>query len=94
MSKIDDDQLYQISQELIEIWETFSEAMREQKLDIVELSFRTKLTNRELEDGLHNYSDIGVKNMFKIAYALGLKVDINLNKSDEKRGKGWITQTD
>ena len=45
-----DEQLYKVSQILIEIWDTLSEAMAEQTIDIAELSHRTGLTELELED--------------------------------------------
>lgn len=73
----DNEKVYQVSQALIEIWEAVAEAMKEQDVDIYELSYRTGLPDRELEDYLQNYADAKIGTLFKIVSALGLSIKIN-----------------
>jgi hypothetical protein len=78
------DHLYQVSQALIEIWESLGDVMTEQDVSIDLLSYKTGLTERELEDYLHNYADVKVGTLFKIARALDRTVSIKVE--DAKQG--------
>ena len=71
-----DTQVYEVSQVLIEIGETLGEAMAEQNIDIAELSYRTKLEERVLEDCLQNYADVKIGILIRIATALGKTIDV------------------
>jgi len=77
MSQIDK-QLYQDTQALIEIWEAIHAAMYEKNLDVQELSIRTKIPERELEDCLYNYADAKLRTLFKIAGAVGKVVNVRI----------------
>lgn len=74
--KRDNEELYRVTQTLIEIWEAVAEAMSRQHVDIVELSYRTGLSERELEDYIPNYADVKIGTLFKIASALNLDIRV------------------
>jgi len=75
-----DEQLYQDTQTLIEIWDKLTEVRQAQipPLDLLELSFRTELSERELEDYFNNYADVKIKTLLKIARAAGKTVKIDI----------------
>ncbi len=79
-----DDHLYQVSQTLIEIWESLNDVMTEQDVSIDLLSYKTGLTERELEDYLRNYADVKIKTLFKIASALGRTVSIKVEDAKQE----------
>ena len=76
-----EDNLYKTSQILIEVWETLNEAMTEQKIDLVELSFRTGSSELELEDYLQNYADAKVGIVVKIASALNRTISMQVGNA-------------
>ena len=78
MTQIDKD-LFDDTQKLIEIWDTLTEAMATQKVDIAELSCLTLIPERELEDYLENYADVKLRTLFKIARTLKCSITIGIS---------------
>lgn len=72
------DQLYRVTQVLIEFWDTINEIMKKQNIDINELHFRTGIETRELEDYTQNYANAPIPNIIKIATALDKTITIKL----------------
>jgi len=72
------DLVYQTAQFLIGVWDDVREAMERQNVDSLELSFRTEIEQRELDDYLENFADIKVGKLYKIVKALNLDLQINV----------------
>ena len=77
-----DDQLYRVTQVLIEFWGTISEVMKEQNVDTNELFFRTGIEVRELDDYIQNYANANIPTMVIIAAALGKTITIGLDDAE------------
>lgn len=75
----DNQDVYKNAQALIELWDKITAVMREQNVDLEELSYRTQLPESELRDCLENYADAKVSVLLKIMQAL--KVELALNNA-------------